>query len=56
MKGVAAKVLGKEPSHDAVKQMVEKIRDAMDLKGDGKISRDEAMVALGELADAELLS
>lgn len=55
MKNIAAKVLGMHPSHDDVKQIVEQIRDAMDSTGDGKITRDEAMKALGELADKEEL-
>jgi 2',3'-cyclic-nucleotide 2'-phosphodiesterase (5'-nucleotidase family)/Ca2+-binding EF-hand superfamily protein len=55
MKDVAAKVLGKDPSHEDVKIMVEKIRDAMDLTRDGTISRQEMMEALGALERAELL-
>jgi Ca2+-binding EF-hand superfamily protein len=55
MNDVAAKVLGKDPSHEDVKIMVEKIRDAMDLTRDGKISREEVMKALGGLERAELL-
>jgi Ca2+-binding EF-hand superfamily protein len=56
MKDVAAKVLGKDPSHDDVKGMVEKIRDTMDTSKDGKISREEVMEALGGLERAELLT
>jgi 2',3'-cyclic-nucleotide 2'-phosphodiesterase (5'-nucleotidase family) len=56
MKDVAAKVLGKDPSHDDVKIMVEKIRDTMDTSKDGKISREEVMEALGGLERAELLT
>ena len=56
MKDIAAKVLGKDPSHEDVKIMAEKIRDAMDLTRDGKISREEVMKALGGLERAELLS
>jgi 2',3'-cyclic-nucleotide 2'-phosphodiesterase (5'-nucleotidase family)/Ca2+-binding EF-hand superfamily protein len=56
MKDVAAKVLGKDPSHDDVKIMVEKIRDTMDSSKDGKISREEVMEALGGLERSELLA
>jgi 2',3'-cyclic-nucleotide 2'-phosphodiesterase (5'-nucleotidase family)/Ca2+-binding EF-hand superfamily protein len=56
MKDVAAKVLGKDLSHEDVKIMAEKIRDAMDLTRDGKISRVEMMRALGGLERADLLS
>jgi 2',3'-cyclic-nucleotide 2'-phosphodiesterase (5'-nucleotidase family) len=56
MKDVAANVLGKDPSHEDVQIMVEKIRDAMDSTRDGKISREEAMASLGALERAELLT
>lgn len=55
MKEVAAQVLGKDPSHAQVKSMVEQIRDSMDLGGDGKITRNEVMQALGSLERSELL-
>jgi 5'-nucleotidase, C-terminal domain/EF hand len=55
MKDVAAKVLGKDPSHDHVKLMVQRIRDTVDQEGDGKINRTEVMRALGSLQRSDLL-
>jgi 2',3'-cyclic-nucleotide 2'-phosphodiesterase (5'-nucleotidase family) len=56
MKEIAAHVLGQDPSHAQVKDMVIKIRNAMDLQGDGTINRIEAMNALGSLQRSELLN
>ena len=55
MKEVAARVLGKDPSHDSVKSMVEKIRDVMDTSRDGKFDREEVMKALGGLKTTDIL-
>jgi len=55
MKEVAARVLGAHPSHEDVQRMVERIRETIDLEGDGKIHRAEVMKALGHLKREDLL-
>lgn len=48
MKDIALQVLGKEPSHEEVKKMVEEIRNTVGIADDGKISREELMRVLRE--------
>ena len=55
MKEVASTVLGVNPSHEEVKRMVERIRDTIDLQGDGTIHRSEVLKALGTLSRSEML-
>jgi len=51
MKKVVSEVLEESPSQEQVKQLLE----AMDLSGDGKINREEAIAALGDLKNQSLL-
>jgi len=55
MKQVASQVLGKNPSHDDVRNMVERLRETIDLEGDGKIDRSEVMKVMGRLKQKQLL-
>jgi len=56
MEEVAANVvLGLHPSHDEVTGMVERIQKALDITGNGRVTRQEAMMALGDLERSDLL-
>ena len=55
MQNAAAQVLGKDPSHEEVDHIVKQIKDALDLKGNGSIQREEIIHALGEVAGRDLL-
>jgi 2',3'-cyclic-nucleotide 2'-phosphodiesterase (5'-nucleotidase family) len=55
MSKVASEVLGKRPSHADVRKVVKDLRDCLDIKGDGRIQREEAMQVLGEVKRRSLL-
>lgn len=55
MKKVAFQVLGKDPSHHEMEQLVDQIKKALDLRGTGSIQREEIIHALGEVAGKDFL-
>ena len=55
MQKVALEVLGRRSSHADVKQVINDLRDILDISGDGKIHREDAMGVLGELKRRNLL-
>ena len=56
MEAVVSEVLGMRPTHEMVKRVVSELRSVLDLTGDGRINRDEAMQALGEIKRRSLLT
>jgi Ca2+-binding EF-hand superfamily protein len=55
LREVAAQVLGKHPTHEDVRRMVQQLFATLDLEGDGKIQRHEVMKLVGRLNADELL-
>ena len=55
MQKVASQVLGKRPSHFEVKTVVQNLKAVLDLDGDGKITRQEAMKVIGEVKRRSVL-
>jgi hypothetical protein len=53
---VASEVLGKRPSHIEVKNVVQTLKDVLDIDRDGNINREEAMKAIGEVKRRSLLA
>ena len=56
MKTVVSEVMGYRPSHCEVKRVVTELRNVLDISGDGKIDRVEAMKAIGEVRKRSLLA
>lgn len=55
LRDVAAQVLGKHPTHEDVRRMVQQLFATLDVEGDGKIQRHEVMKLVGRLHANELL-
>jgi Ca2+-binding EF-hand superfamily protein len=55
MRMVASEVLGKRPSHIDVRKVVGELKNVLDMDKDGKIRREEAMKAIGEVRRRSLL-
>jgi hypothetical protein len=55
VKKVVSEVMGKDPSHEQVKQAVHDLPEVLDIKCTSKIDREDAIVALGELKRRDLL-
>jgi Ca2+-binding EF-hand superfamily protein len=56
MKTVVAEVMGNRPSHADVKRVVNELRSILDVSGDGKINREEAIKAIGQVKQQSLLA
>jgi Ca2+-binding EF-hand superfamily protein len=56
MQKVASEVLGKRPSHIEVKNVVQNLKDVLDIDRDGNIDREEAMKAIGEVRRRSVLA
>jgi 2',3'-cyclic-nucleotide 2'-phosphodiesterase (5'-nucleotidase family) len=56
LKETAARVLGMHPSHEQVRDLVQRIREILDVNADGNIQRDELLKkAMGDLQRTDLL-
>jgi len=56
MQTVVEEVMGSRPSYADVRRVISELRNTLDLSGDGKIDRGEAMQAIGEISKRSLLS
>lgn len=52
---VASEVLGKQPTHEQVRKTMKVLKEVLDVDRDGKITREEAMSAIGEVRRRSLL-